>query len=203
MPPRCSWDSGDRPLSPLSVALRDVAEQLMRMYSAAISGKEPHGAWLVGSRVDEAMRRLPDAPSAQYARDLLHRVRQLSGGMIDPGEIVYEVVARETLAELADLIRREDERAAKTHDGVVGDDTDPVANGLSGRVLDRYLFLRSRKHWTSYDTLRDVDTLWRYPQPEDDTIHNVLKVLQTALARLEEPIRLEIDRPHQRCRLVR
>jgi hypothetical protein len=82
------------------------------------------------------------------------------------------------------------------------DDHDPVEEVLKGQPLSIYLFLRNRKHWTHYDTLRNKGDFWRKPSPDDSAINRALRRLRQELAEIDvSAVSLSIETKHKRTKL--
>lgn len=83
------------------------------------------------------------------------------------------------------------------------EDDDPIEDVLSGQPLKLYRFLKSRRHWTSYDSLMAESEFWQKPDPLDATINKALRRLQKELNSIEmSRIILEIHDKERRTKLT-
>lgn len=104
---------------------------------------------------------------------------------------------KEALADCLDL-------RGHTVPGSADDDKhapDPVEECLTGQPLEIYRFLRERKHWTDYKTLRGKHILWRKPNPEDSTISRALRRLQAELNGIDGSAAVKIEKMAKRTKL--
>jgi len=75
---------------------------------------------------------------------------------------------------------------------------DVIKEGLSGKPLKLFEFLRAGKSWTSYSTLKETRCLWRVDDPSDETILRALRRLRDLLNEIGSPIALTIQHQHRR-----
>jgi hypothetical protein len=114
----------------------------------------------------------------------------------DNAHAFYTAARRIRDAAAAEIARLKDEGKQTTESG------DAVEECLTGQPLDFYLFLRDRRHWTKYDTLRAQAKFWRKPDPDDETIHRALRRLREELTAIESSrVALIIDHKHRRAKL--
>jgi hypothetical protein len=78
------------------------------------------------------------------------------------------------------------------------DDLDTIEESINGQKLRLFRFLRSKKHWTGYETLAAIEGVWREADVSDDAIVKAVKRLNESL--LESAYTIEIK--DRRVKLV-
>lgn len=79
---------------------------------------------------------------------------------------------------------------------------DPVEDALPRQQVALYRFLKSKRHFVTYDTLAELDCGWRIAPPTDSAVQRALKKLQSALSNLAHGPQLEIKHTHRRAKLI-
>ena len=99
------------------------------------------------------------------------------------------------------ILARVTPRSPDSGEADLGDPPDAIEARLTGQPLKLYVFLRGRKYWATFDTLRRSDLLWKRPQPNYATVHRALRNLQAELNVIAAPVSLLIDSRQRKAKL--
>ena len=79
---------------------------------------------------------------------------------------------------------------------------DLIEEALTGQSLEFYRVFKTKRHWVSFKTLRDIRQLWNTDDPKDATIKRALERFESSLTEIEAPLDLEIEAANRRARLT-